>query len=76
METKIKELFATLLEVSTDDINENTMPQDLEKWDSFQHIVLVSAFEEELNVSVEPEDVVDMYKDYQTFKKIILQKLS
>ena len=75
METKVKELFATILEVPANKINDTTTPENIENWDSFKHIVLVSAFEEEFNISVEPEDVVEMYKDYETFKMIIMEKL-
>lgn len=75
METKVKELFATILEVPADKINDKATPENIENWDSFKHIVLVSAFEEEFNISVEPEDVVEMYKNYETFKTIIMEKL-
>jgi len=75
METKVKELFSTILEVPANKINDKTTPENIENWDSFKHIVLVSAFEEEFNISVEPEDVVEMYKNYETFKMIIMEKL-
>lgn len=75
METKVKELFAIVLQVSAEEINEKSTPDNVENWDSFQHIVLVSAFEEEFDICIEPEEVVEMYKDYLTFKKIIMEKL-
>jgi acyl carrier protein len=75
VETKVRELFATILQVSIDNVNVNSTPENTENWDSFQHLVLVSAFEEEFDICIEPEEVAEMYKDYQTFKMIIMQKL-
>lgn len=75
MEEKIKELFATILLTSVDIINDKTAPGNLENWDSFQHLTLVSGFEEEFDIEIEPEEIPEMYKDFQIFKKTILQKL-
>ncbi len=74
METKIKDLFTTILQLPDNNINEKTTPEHIEKWDSFQHMVLVSAFEEEFSISIEPEEVFEMYRDYGTFKAIIKNK--
>jgi acyl carrier protein len=73
---KIRELFATLLQVPPDAVRDDTEPADLERWDSMQHLILVSGFEEELGVEVDPEEAADMYKDFASFRRIILQKLN
>ena len=75
MEEKIRELFATLLQVSPEQVDDETRPASLERWDSMQHLILVSGFEEEFGVDVDPEEAVEMYKDFATFKRVILQKL-
>ena len=75
METRIREFFETILQVAPESIDVHSTPEDIESWDSFQHIVLVAAFEEEFDICIEPEEVPEMYKDYQTFKKIVLGKL-
>lgn len=31
----------------------------------------VSGFEEEFNIDIDPEKVVEMYRDYSTFKRVI-----
>jgi acyl carrier protein len=72
---KIRDLFATLLQVSPDVIRDETQPADLERWDSMQHLILVSGFEEEFGVDVDPEEAIDMYKDFGAFKTVILRKL-
>lgn len=75
MEERMRELFATILQVEPDVIDDMTTPDDLERWDSMQHLILVSGFEEEFGIDVDPEEAVDMYADYATFKRVVLQKL-
>ena len=75
MEEKIRELFATILQVGVQDVDDRTQPADVERWDSMQHLILVSGFEEEFGVEVDPEEAVDMYRDFGTFKGVILRKL-
>lgn len=76
MDQQIRELFATILQVPADQIHDASEPGALEQWDSMQHLILVSGFEEELGVEVDPEEAIDMYKDFATFKRVILQKLA
>jgi acyl carrier protein len=75
VEEKIRELFATLLQVSPKEIEDETRPDRLERWDSMQHLILVSGFEEEFGLDIDPEEAVEMYKDFATFKRIVLQNL-
>jgi acyl carrier protein len=75
VEEKIRELFATLLQVSPKEIEDETRPDGLERWDSMQHLILVSGFEEEFGLDIDPEEAVEMYKDFATFKRIVLQNL-
>lgn len=75
MEEKIRELFATLLQVSPEEIGDETRPDRLERWDSMQHLILVSGFEEEFGLDIDPEEAVEMYKDFATFKRIVLHNL-
>ena len=75
MEDKIRELFATLLQVSPEEVADETRPDSLERWDSMQHLILVSGFEEEFGLDIDPEQAVEMYKDFATFRRIVLQHL-
>jgi acyl carrier protein len=72
---RIRELFATLVQADLSEIHDDTTPERLEQWDSMQHLILVSGFEEELGVEIEPEEAVDMYQDFATFRRIVRQKL-
>jgi acyl carrier protein len=74
-EERIRHLFATMLQVDPAEIVDGTTPESVARWDSLQHLMLVAGFEEELGVDVDPEEAVDMYKDFATFKRIVLQKL-
>ena len=75
VEERIRELFATLLQVDAGQITDQTTPEQVARWDSMQHLMLVSGFEEEFGVDVDPEEAVDMYRDFATFKRVVLQKL-
>jgi acyl carrier protein len=75
MDDRIRELFATILQISPDRIRDESDPSSLDRWDSMQHLMLVSGFEEEFGVDVDPEEAVTMYANFATFKKIIRQKL-
>ena len=74
-ESKITDFFATILQVPPGDLSDETTPDDISNWDSFKHMMLISSFEEEFDISIEPEEIVDMYKNYGTFKTAITNKL-
>jgi acyl carrier protein len=71
----IRELFAALLQVALEGIEDQTSPASLERWDSMQHLILVAGFEEEFGVDLDPEEAVEMYKDFATFKRIVRQRM-
>lgn len=75
MDEEIRELFATLLQVPLEQVTERTSPASLERWDSIQHMILVAAFEEEFGVDLDPEEAVEMFKDFMTFKRILRQRV-
>ena len=75
MENKIKELFATVLKIPLNKISDDLSPGKVEEWDSLDHLNLISSFEEEFSVEIEPEEIKEMNKDYETFKSIILKKI-
>lgn len=75
VEARIQELFAALLQVPASAITNESHPGSLPAWDSMQHLMLVSGFEEEFGVEVEPEEAVEMYQDFATFSRIVRQKL-
>ena len=75
MDERIRELFATLLQVPPDQVGDETAPANLERWDSMRHLIVVAGFEEEFGLDVDPEEAVEMYKDFATFKTILLRRM-
>lgn len=75
MEDRIRELFATILQVDPGRIHDDSEPSTLDRWDSMQHLILVSGFEEEFGVDIDPEEAVAMYANFATFKKTVMQKM-
>jgi len=76
MDEKIRELFATLLRVPLEDVEDRTSPATLERWDSLQHMIVVAGFEEEFGVDLDPEEAVEMFKDFATFKMIVRRRMA
>ncbi len=75
MDERIRELFAAMLEVAPTEVTETTSPATLARWDSMRHLILVSGFEEEFGIDVDPEEAVEMYRDYATFRKAVWTKI-
>ena len=71
---KLKQVVSDVLEVDIDDINENSSPDNIEKWDSLSHIKLVMAIEVEFNVKLTPDDMMDMLS-VKLIKMILAEKL-
>jgi acyl carrier protein len=67
-------VVSDILEVDIDDINENSSPDNIEKWDSLSHIKLVMAIEVEFNVKLTPDDMMDMLS-VKLIKMILTEKL-
>lgn len=75
VEDKIRELFATMLQIPPATVGDALEPGGVERWDSMQHLILVSGFEEEFGLDIDPEEAVEMYTNYGTFKRIVLRKM-
>ena len=76
MEDKIRAHFAMVLGESPDTISHDTRPPNLARWDSLQHLILVSSFEEEFGIDIDPEEVVVMYEDFGSFLQVVMQKVA
>jgi acyl carrier protein len=57
---KLKEVISNVLGIPTVEINNDSSPDNIEKWDSLSHLKLVMAIESEFNVELSPEDSMDM----------------
>ena len=73
---KVKELFALILGVDSNRISTATTSQEIDSWTSLNHLNLVSTFEQEFNISIEPEEIVLMTESFGKFQEIIISKLN
>jgi acyl carrier protein len=71
----VDELFTKILKIPISEISENLTPNNVKNWDSLNHLNLICFFEEEFLIDIEPEEIIEMYKDYKTFKSIVYKKV-
>ena len=60
MESRIKNVMASVFEVDSSQINNDTSPDTLESWDSLKHMNLIVALEEEFGVEFDNDDITNM----------------
>lgn len=60
MKEKIIALIEEILEVPEGTITEDTRIDDVEEWDSVQHVEIIVALEEQLGVSIPLEEASDI----------------
>ena len=60
VESKVKEIIASNLNVSVDEIDEDTAIGDIAEWDSLRHIRIISAIENEFGFRFTPDVMMDL----------------
>ncbi|MBQ4417817.1 MAG: acyl carrier protein [Butyrivibrio sp.] len=60
MKDQIIELLAELLNVPADTITEDTMASDIESWDSLNHVLIIGALEERLNIVIPLDEAAEI----------------
>lgn len=60
MKEQIIELLAELLNVPADTITEDTMASDIESWDSLNHVLIIGALEERLNIVIPLDEAAEI----------------
>lgn len=73
-DNKLKQLIADILGIDIDRVSGESTSNNIEEWDSFSHIQLVMAIESEFQVSLSPEDMMDMLS-YKSIKIILEDRL-
>ncbi len=69
-EEKFYEIFSNVLSYPKEKINLETKIEDVESWDSVQHLNLILTLEEEFGIKFRPEEIQEMLS-----VKSILNKL-
>ena len=54
---KVQTLIADVFQMPVDDIGPTTSPDNVEAWDSIQHLNIVLALEQEFQVQFTPEEI-------------------
>ncbi|MBT5399873.1 acyl carrier protein [bacterium] len=57
---KLHRVISDVLGVPVEHISDESSPDNIDKWDSLTHINLIIAIESEFNISLTPEDTMDM----------------
>lgn len=60
VETKVKEIIASVLKVPAEKIQDDTAIGDLPEWDSLHHIQIISGVEREFNFRFTPDVIMDI----------------
>lgn len=72
----LRTLFSTILNVEEENIQEGLTPDLLPKWDSFAHLSLVVAIEEQFGVSFDPEEIRQMFQGLDAVERALEAKLA
>ena len=73
MEDRIKNVMAAVFEISADEINDDSSPDNVKSWDSLKHMNLIVALEEEFGVQFKDDEIVEMM-NYALIKLILSKK--
>ena len=71
---RVNKVFQTVFDDETISVNENTTSNDIEDWDSLEHISLIVAIEQEFNIKFSMGEVSNM-KNVGEMVKIITSKM-
>ena len=69
---RLNKVFQEVFDDETIEVNDDTTSEDIDDWDSFEHINLIVAVEEEFSIKIPMGKVVNM-KNVGEMADIILQ---
>ena len=71
LEKKLNKIFMNIFQLKNKDINKNISMQNVSKWDSLNHIGLISEIEENFNINFNDNEIIDMTNYKSIIKKIL-----
>ena len=71
---QVKEIIASVCEVSPSEVLETNTVGDFPAWDSIGHLTILSTIEETFNISFEPEEMMEL-EDVSDIVKAVESKL-
>lgn len=57
---KLKNVLSEILKIDSNQIRNDITPDDIENWNSINHLKLVVRFEEIFNIEIDSEDIAEM----------------
>ena len=57
---KVFKIISQLMHTPFEEVNERSSPENIAKWDSFQHINLILALEEEFKIKFTEEEIFQL----------------
>jgi len=57
---KVFKIISQVMNIPAEGINENSSPENIEQWDSLQHMNLILALEEDLKIKFTDEEIAQM----------------
>lgn len=57
VEDKIKNIMNSIFKVNINEINDESSPQSIERWDSLRHLSLILALEEEFKIKFSQDEI-------------------
>lgn len=60
IKSRVKEIMAEILNVSVENIDDDTAIGDIPEWDSLHHLQIISALEDEFSFRFTPDVMMDL----------------
>ena len=73
IEEKIRETVAEILEIEEDQITDDFGPDSTDTWDSLNNLKLITALEENFNISLTMDEISSMV-DFAKIKQVVGDK--
>ena len=70
---QLKKITARVLDIRPEKVSDTLSRERLEEWDSFNHLLLVSEIEKELNVSLTMQEV-ERIKTFRDLRVAVMEK--
>lgn len=74
MENDLKRLFADILDIPESDVNDELLGDDVDTWDSMNHLRLITALEQEFSIQFSMDEIQSV-TGYATLRDIVSAKL-
>ena len=60
IDSKLKKIFLDIFNINSKDFSSNSSMKNIEKWDSLNHIGLISEIENQFSINFKDEEVIEM----------------